>query len=90
MQMLCLYISLSLLDWSGRELKEGKRGAIPGHLAPILERLKINGASWLTLVSQLDTLFTNVIGRAESIAERAAKTGRQWYRGQRTCGEVFG
>lgn len=80
---------LTLLDWSGRQLKEGKRGAIPAHLAPILARLKVNGSSWMKLVTQLDTLFTNVIGRAESIAERAAKSGRQWYRGQRACREVF-
>ncbi len=29
---------LSLLDWTGRQLREGKRGAIPQDLAPILER----------------------------------------------------
>lgn len=81
---------LRLLDWSGRALKAGKRGVIPADLAPILERLRINAASWLKLVSQLDTLFTNVIGRAESIAQRAAEAGRHWYRGQRASGEVFG
>jgi hypothetical protein len=81
---------LGLLDWSGRQLKEGKRGAIPAHLTPILERLQVNGSSWLKLVTQLDRLFTNVIGRAESIAERAAEAGRKWYRGQRACREVFG
>ena len=28
---------LSLLDWTGRELREGSRGAIPGKLSPILD-----------------------------------------------------
>ena len=28
-----------LLDWTGRELRADKRGAIPEHLAPIVERL---------------------------------------------------
>ncbi len=30
---------LELLDWTGRQVKEGKRGKIPPHLANILERL---------------------------------------------------
>jgi hypothetical protein len=34
---------LSLLDWTSRQLRAGKRGSIPDHLAPILDRLRING-----------------------------------------------
>jgi hypothetical protein len=33
----CGYVTL--LDWTGRELRADKRGAIPDHLAPIMERL---------------------------------------------------
>lgn len=33
---------LELVDWSGRPLREGKRGAIDESLPPILERLQIN------------------------------------------------
>jgi hypothetical protein len=29
---------LLLLDWTGRELRRDKRGTIPDHLAPILDR----------------------------------------------------
>ena len=36
---------IMLLDWTGRELRADKRGAIPEHLAPILERLGINRAT---------------------------------------------
>ena len=32
---------LQLLDWTGRLLAKGKRGAIPLHLSPILERLGV-------------------------------------------------
>ena len=35
--------SLDLLDWTGRQLRQDKRGAIPRDLAPILERLHIGG-----------------------------------------------
>jgi hypothetical protein len=32
---------LELLDWTGRQLAAGKRGAIPANLAPILQRLDL-------------------------------------------------
>jgi hypothetical protein len=36
---------LTVLDWTGRELRADKRGAIPDHLAPIVERLGLNRSS---------------------------------------------
>ena len=36
---------IMLLDWTGRELRADTPGAIPEHLAPILERLGINRAT---------------------------------------------
>ena len=33
---------IMLLDWTGRELRVDKRGAITDHLAPIVDRLGIN------------------------------------------------
>ena len=38
---------LQLLDWTGRQLRSDKRGAIPRHLAPILQRL---GIAFVSLV----------------------------------------
>ncbi len=81
---------LQLLDWSGRQIKADKRGAIPNHLAPILDRLKINSTRWMKLVTEFDQLFTNVVGNAAALFERAAKSGRRWYRGQVACHEAFG
>jgi hypothetical protein len=33
---------LQLLDWTGRQLKPGKRGAIPKNSPPILDRLNLS------------------------------------------------
>ena len=41
---------LRLLDWTGRQARPDKRGAIPGELAPILSRLQLSvhpGLSWV-------------------------------------------
>jgi len=39
-----------LLDWTGRELRAEKRGAIPDHLAPIVDRLGLNRSNWAETV----------------------------------------
>ena len=43
---------LTLLDWTGRELHRKKRGTIPKHLAPILERLGLEPSCWCELVQK--------------------------------------
>jgi hypothetical protein len=41
---------LQLLDWTGRQLKPGKRGAIPRNAPPILDRLNLSAELWLHAV----------------------------------------
>ena len=81
---------LKLLDWTGRSLASGKAGAIPAHLAPILDRLRINKARWLDLVSRFDKLFSHVVGTATQLTERAAAAGRHWHHGWAECADAFG
>ena len=38
---------LALLDWTGRQIRWDKRGAIPADLRPILQRLAIKAENWL-------------------------------------------
>ncbi|NHO67312.1 transposase [Aestuariicella hydrocarbonica] len=39
---------LQLVDWTGRAVRDDKRGAIPEHLPPILKRFNIPAEHWLT------------------------------------------
>jgi hypothetical protein len=48
---------LMLLDWTGRELRADKRGAIPDHLAPILDRLGLNRSNWVETLRGFGRLF---------------------------------
>jgi hypothetical protein len=41
---------LVLLDWTGRQLRQGNRGAAPAELAPILERLHLTCEDWLRMI----------------------------------------
>ena len=80
---------LSLLDWTGRQLRAGKRGTIPDHLAPILERLRINGDGWLEMVRHFGRRFKRVVGRADSLTTAALRTGRRWFQGHRAARIAF-
>ena len=54
---------LELLDWTGRQLRSGKRGSIPATLSPILSRLGIETKRWCELVSRFSRLFRRGSGQ---------------------------
>jgi hypothetical protein len=72
---------LELLDWTGRQLVDGKRGAIPPGVASILDRLKIGEDDWLELAGNFGRLFRRVAGRPPSIAQVRARRGRSFRAG---------
>jgi hypothetical protein len=80
---------LKLLDWAGRELRADKRGAIPANLAPILERLGIEGEELLETLEGFSRLFPRLVGTAEQIIERAKEVGRRWMHGMGPAARVF-
>ena len=72
---------LALLDWTGRQTRAGKTGVVPADLKPILERLQINAECWVDSVRGLGHRFHRAIGRASSMAARAAGSGKRWLHG---------
>jgi len=81
---------LNLLDWTGRQIREDKRGVIPSDLAPILERLHIGGeAGWLELMGQFSRLFRRAAGRPQSLAREGAQRGCRLMQGIRHSRAVF-
>ncbi len=72
---------LSLLDWTGRQLRRDKRGAIPAEMQPLFARLKISGEGWFDLIQDFSRLFRRAAGRPESLATEAARRDRRWLQG---------
>ena len=48
---------LTLVDWSGRIIREDKRGFIANSLPPILERLSVDRTQWLKNSTQFETRY---------------------------------
>jgi REP element-mobilizing transposase RayT len=80
---------LKLLDWTGRQGRKDKRGKIPASVAPILQRLGIEGSMWCDLVWNFRRYFSGVAGSPESLRNSAAESGRHWHRGQRRAATCF-
>jgi hypothetical protein len=74
--------NVMLLDWTGRKLRADKRGAIPDHLAPIVDRLGINRSNWVETVRGFGRLFKQAAGRPSSLLEAAARRSRRWFQGK--------
>ena len=73
---------LSLLDWTGRELRAGKRGTIPAWLSPILERLGLKREGWVETVRHFGRWFKRAAGRVDSLTAVAERAGVRWFQGQ--------
>jgi REP element-mobilizing transposase RayT len=80
---------LELVDWTGRQVRAGKRGTIPDHILPILEGLDVNTAHWVKTVEQYGSLFHRLVARAEDMAKAARAKGRSWFQGVSACREFY-
>jgi len=69
---------LELLDWSGRFIREGKRGMINSSLPPILERLALGYESWFVLTTEFERQFGQWVGSEQIM--RQLYTDRHYQR----------
>ena len=73
---------LELLDWTGRQIHSKKRGIIPAHLRPILERLNLQVDAWVDNVENYDSLFRRLAATLGRLRELAGSLGRSWLHGR--------
>lgn len=80
---------LSLIDWTGRAVREDKRGAIPDSLAPILARLNIDTENWLDTVCQFEDRYHRVLGPANRVRAYSESLGQKWLQGINHCLQFY-
>ncbi|WP_283786379.1 transposase [Bermanella sp. WJH001] len=68
---------LKLLDWTGRIIREDKRGAISKTLPPILQRLNINADNWIEITQTIERNFKGFIGKPDSLNNSLTHFNRQ-------------
>lgn len=80
---------LSLVDWSGRAIRAGKRGFIGAEQPPVLKRLGIASESWEVLMCRRGTVFGRAMGRLDTMRLHAATLGQSWVRGVRKAERIY-
>ena len=80
---------LELVDWSGRILREDKKGAIPSHTPLILQRLDMDTRHWLYLTKHFESPFRNLVGAACQVRKACMETGQRWAQGITQCEKLF-
>ena len=80
---------LELVDWSGRIIREDKKGAIPEHLPVILNRLNMDASNWLYLTRNFESPFKHLVGAAHNIRNACESLGKCWAHGISQCERLF-
>lgn len=66
-----------LVDWSGRLIREDKRGAIPKDMAGIMQRMKIKQSGWKQMMQSFNQCFGVAAGAEVHIIDFAKKRQRK-------------
>ncbi len=80
---------LRILDWTGRQVRRDKRGAIPNEVSPILERLGISAEFWVDTVTHFGHWFHRAAGGVSRLTKEATRAGKRWFQGLGHCQQSF-
>jgi REP element-mobilizing transposase RayT len=80
---------LTLIDWTGRAIRNDKRGAIDKALPPILKRLNIDCDAWQAMMQPDGNLFGRAIGPVNHLMLHAKALGQQWVKGLRQAERIY-
>ncbi len=80
---------LELVDWTGRALRDDKRGSIPAHVPPLLQRLRIVPKDWLQMTSRFEGQFFHLVGRPAIVQQACIDLGQKWAWGSSHCKTLF-
>jgi hypothetical protein len=81
---------LELVDWTGRAVRDDKRGSIPDNLEPILDSLGFDEESWLAGFKLFGQPLFQAVGPVDQMKQAARANHRSWYRGTSACQIVYG
>ena len=66
---------IELVDWTGKAIRDDKRGSIPENAPSILQRLDISPEHWIELSTNFESRFKGIAGSVESVKQWCATFG---------------
>jgi hypothetical protein len=73
----------ALLDWTGRQFREGKPGYLAEHVPPLVKEINLNPSHWVTTVEQSSIRDQSILGTLSQMKAWAKKIGKDWLKGQK-------
>ncbi len=80
---------IELVEWTGRQIRDDKRGHINQTLPPILERLGLDQQNWLHASTEFESRFRSIVGAAHTVRQMCEHFGKRWIHGLRECEALF-
>ena len=80
---------LELVDWTGRQIREDKRGAIDGDMPAILERVDIEEDHWLYMTQNFESSYKTLVGSVYSLKQACKALGYQRIPGRGVSETLF-
>jgi REP element-mobilizing transposase RayT len=80
---------LELVDWTGRIMRDDKRGHIDASTPPLLDRLNMETSNWLYLAQHFESKLKGMVGAAYKLKQVCSKLGYQRTHGLRSCENFF-
>ena len=80
---------LELVDWTGRQIRDDKRGSIEGELPCILTRLDIDEEHWLYMTQHFESSFKTLVGAVHTLRKVCNEMGYQRIPGRSSCEALF-
>jgi hypothetical protein len=78
-----------LVDWTGRILRDDKKGALPGEMPEILQRLQLDAKHWCYLSRHFEHPFKHLVGAAHQVRSACEVLGQRWAQGISQCERLF-
>lgn len=80
---------LALVDWSGRVIRDDRRGSIDARLPSIMQRLGIDLDAWELAMQPRGNVFGRALGRLDHLRLHAQTLGQSWVRGLRRAERLY-
>jgi hypothetical protein len=80
---------LELVDWTGRQLRDDKRGTIAETLPPILERLQVDPKVWLHIATHFESRFKGLVGTVYRLQAACKQLGYRRTPNLAVCRELL-
>ena len=78
-----------LADWTGRAIRDDKRGFIPHNKPNIIHKLGIDSETWLETVDSFTDNFYTFIGPIEKLEKICHRQKKKWLSGSNLCRRLF-